>query len=163
MADPSIERFHRVVAVAYRHLQERRQEINDLNVFPVADGDTGDNMAGTMKAVLDALEDLRPSTLAQIDRNLIVTSVAHAALMGARGNSGVILSQIIRGAAGVLTTRRGELIGPGLVCDALEQASLAARAAVREPQEGTMLTVMSEVHAAVAAREIGRASCRERV
>jgi uncharacterized protein len=152
MGDPSVERFHRVVAVAHAHLQERREEINDLNVFPVADGDTGDNMAGTIKAVLDALENLRTSSLAAIDRNLIVTTVAHAALMGARGNSGVILSQIVRGAAEVLTTRRGDLIGPALVRDALGAASDAAWSSVGDPQEGTMLTVMREVHAAVAAR-----------
>jgi uncharacterized protein len=152
MSDPSIERFSRVVAVAHAHLEERRQEINDANVFPVADGDTGDNMAGTIKAVLDALENLRTSSLASVDRNLIVTTVAHAALMGARGNSGVILSQIVRGAAEVLTTRRGELIGPALVRDALGAASAAAWTSVGDPQEGTMLTVIREVHEAVAAK-----------
>ncbi len=151
MADPSIDRFSRVVAVAHAHLEERRQEINDANVFPVADGDTGDNMAGTIKAVRDALENLRTSSLASVDRNLIVTTVAHAALMGARGNSGVILSQIVRGAAEVLTTRRGELIGPALVRDALGAASAAAWTSVGDPQEGTMLTVIREVHEAVAA------------
>jgi uncharacterized protein len=151
MSDPSIERFYRVVAVAHAHLEERRKEINDANVFPVADGDTGDNMAGTIKAVLDALENLRTSSLASIDRNLIVTTVAHAALMGARGNSGVILSQIVRGAAEVLTTRRGELIGPALVRDALGAASAAAWSSVGDPREGTMLTVIREVHEAVAA------------
>lgn len=152
MADPSIERFYRVVAVAHAHLEERRKEINDANVFPVADGDTGDNMTGTIKAVLDALENLRTSSLASVDRNLIVTTVAHAALMGARGNSGVILSQIVRGAAEVLTTRRGELIGPALVRDALGSASAAAWSSVGDPQEGTMLTVIREVHEAVAAK-----------
>ena len=152
MSDPSIDRFYRVVAVAHAHLEERRQEINDANVFPVADGDTGDNMAGTIKAVLEALENLRTSSLASVDRNLIVTTVAHAALMGARGNSGVILSQIVRGAAEVLTTRRGELIGPALVRDALGDASAAAWSSVGDPQEGTMLTVIREVHSAVAAR-----------
>jgi len=152
MGDPSVERFHRVVKVAHAHLEERREEINDLNVFPVADGDTGDNMTGTIEAVLEALENLRTSSLAAIDRNLIVTSVAHAALMGARGNSGVILSQIVRGAAEVLTTRRGDLIGPGLVRDALGAASNAAWSSVGDPQEGTMLTVMREIHHAVAAR-----------
>jgi uncharacterized protein len=151
MSDPSIERFYRVVAVAHAHLEERRQEINDANVFPVADGDTGDNMVGTIKAVLDALENLRTSSLATVDRHLIVTTVAHAALMGARGNSGVILSQIVRGAAEVLTTRRGELIGPALVRDALGDASAAAWSSVGDPQEGTMLTVIREVHEAVAA------------
>jgi DAK2 domain fusion protein YloV len=152
MGDPSVERFHRVVAVAHAHLEERREEINDLNVFPVADGDTGDNMAGTIKAVLEALENLRTSSLAVVDRNLVVTTVAHAALMGARGNSGVILSQIVRGAAETLTTRRGDLIGPALVRDALGAASEAAWSSVGDPQEGTMLTVIREVYAAVAER-----------
>jgi DAK2 domain fusion protein YloV len=152
MGDPSVERFHRVVAVAHAHLEERREEINDLNVFPVADGDTGDNMAGTIKAVLEALENLRTSSLAVVDRNLVVTTVAHAALMGARGNSGVILSQIVRGAAETLTTRRGDLIGPALVRDALGAASDAAWSSVGDPQEGTMLTVIREIHTAVADR-----------
>ncbi|HSI79574.1 MAG TPA: DAK2 domain-containing protein [Solirubrobacterales bacterium] len=150
--DPSIERFGRVVSVAYEHLQERRRELNDLNVFPVADGDTGDNMAGTIEAVLRGLESLRASELAAVDRNYIIQTVAHSALMGARGNSGVILSQIVRGAAEVLTTRRGDLIGPTLVRDALERAASAAWDAVGDPQEGTMLTVISEVHRAVAAK-----------
>jgi DAK2 domain fusion protein YloV len=158
-ADPSIERARRVVAVAHQHLEERRQELNDLNVFPVADGDTGDNMVGTIKAVLDGLESLRASSLAAVDRNYIVQTVAHSALMGARGNSGVILSQIVRGAAEVLTTRRGELIGPSLVRDALERAATAAWTSVADPQEGTMLTVIRDVHRAVAAKveEMGAA------
>jgi DAK2 domain fusion protein YloV len=152
MSDPSIERFHRVVRVAYEHLKERQQEVNDLNVFPVPDGDTGDNMAGTIRAVLDGLDGLRSNSLAAVDRNYIIQTVAHAALMGARGNSGVILSQIVRGAAEVLSTRRGELIGPALVRDALASASDAAWTAVGEPQEGTMLTVIREVSEAVSRR-----------
>jgi uncharacterized protein len=152
VADPSIERFHRVVRVAHDHLRERQQEINDLNVFPVPDGDTGDNMAGTIRAVLDGLDGLRASTLAAVDRNYIVQTVAHSALMGARGNSGVILSQIVRGAAEVLSTRRGELIGPTLVRDALARASEAAWESVGDPREGTMLTVIREVHEAVATK-----------
>ena len=58
MADPSIERFRRVVSAAHAHLEERRKEVNDLNVFPVADGDTGDNMALTLRAVSDELDRL---------------------------------------------------------------------------------------------------------
>jgi DAK2 domain fusion protein YloV len=152
VSDPSIERFHRVVRVAHEHLRERQQEINDLNVFPVPDGDTGDNMVGTIRAVLDGLDGLRSNSLAAVDRNYIVQTVAHSALMGARGNSGVILSQIVRGAAEVLSTRRGELIGPALIRDALAKASEAAWQSVGDPHEGTMLTVIKEVHAAVAAR-----------
>jgi uncharacterized protein len=152
MADPSIERFRRVVEVAHRHLTERQAEINSLNVIPVPDGDTGDNMVGTMGAVVDALQDLTRSTLAQIDRELIVTTVDHAALMGARGNSGVILSQVISGASRVLTTRRGELIGPRLIRDALQQAAEAARGAVHEPEPGTVLTVLDALADAVSNR-----------
>jgi DAK2 domain fusion protein YloV len=152
VSDPSVERFHRVIRVAYEHLRERQQEINDLNVFPVPDGDTGDNMAGTIDAVLSGLDGLRSNSLAAVDRNYIVQTVAHSALMGARGNSGVILSQIVRGAAEVLSTRRGELIGPALVRDALARASEQAWRSVGDPREGTMLTVIREIHAAVAAK-----------
>ncbi|MDQ2675529.1 MAG: DAK2 domain-containing protein, partial [Actinomycetota bacterium] len=62
MADPSIERFRAVISVAYSHLEERRQEINDLNVFPVADGDTGDNMALTLRHVIDELDRLEQAS-----------------------------------------------------------------------------------------------------
>ena len=149
MADPSIERFRRVAEVAYLHLAERREEINALNVIPVPDGDTGDNMVGTMQAVVEALENIERSALAQIDRGLIITTVDHAALMGARGNSGVILSQIISGASRELTTRRGELIGPTLVRDALDTAAHSARAAVHDPEPGTILTVLDAVRTSV--------------
>ena len=152
MSDPSVDRFHRVVRVAYDHLRERQQEINDLNVFPVPDGDTGDNMTGTIRAVLNGLDGLRSNSLAAVDRNYIVQTVAHSALMGARGNSGVILSQIVRGAAEVLSTRRGELIGPALVRDALARASEEAWNSMADPREGTMLTVIREIHGAVAAK-----------
>src|SRR3979490_1879227 len=115
MADPSIERFRRVVSAASAHLEERRQEVNDLNVFPVADGDTGDNMALTLRAVLDELDRLQGSdearTIDEIGREEIVQSVARAALLGARGNSGGILSQPIRGAAREARPRPGELAG----------------------------------------------------
>src|SRR5215211_8791101 len=106
MVDTSIERFRRVVQAAYTQLAARRQEVNDLNVFPVADGDTGDNMALTLRAVLAELD--RLASLGEIDeigREQIVQSVARAALLGARGNSGVILSQLIRGAAEELISR----------------------------------------------------------
>src|SRR3954467_736999 len=116
MADPSIERFRRVVSAAASHLEDRRQEVNDLNVFPVADGDTGDNMALTMQAVLAELDRLsEQGEIDEIGRDEIVGSVARAALLGARGNSGVILSQLIRGAAEELASRPGELVDPVLV------------------------------------------------
>jgi uncharacterized protein len=150
MPDPSIERFRRVVATAARHLEARRQEVNDLNVFPVADGDTGDNMALTMRAVMDELDRLDGLKVDEIGRDEIVQAVARAALMGARGNSGVILSQIVRGAAEELVSRPGELVDPVLVAAAFASAADAAYSSVRDPAEGTMLTVIREVAHAVA-------------
>ena len=102
-------------------LDRNRARIDDLNVYPVPDGDTGTNMLLTVRAVREALEAGK-------------TDVAHAALLGARGNSGVILSQIIRGAV------EGFDEG-GSVTTALRRASDSAWAAVREPAEGTILTV----------------------
>ncbi len=116
-------------------------------MFPVADGDTGDNMARTLRAVLDALDDMNAEgrTIDAIGRNEIVQAVARAALLGARGNSGVILSQIVRGLAEELASRPGQRIDPALIAAALGRASDAAYESVREPQEGTMLTVIREI------------------
>lgn len=146
MADPSIERFRRVVASAYGYLEARRQEVNDLNVFPVADGDTGDNMAMTMRAVMEELDRLDDDqSVDEIGRTQLVSALAKAALLGARGNSGVILSQIVRGAAEELASRPGELVDPVLVASAFANAADAAYSSVREPAEGTMLTVFREM------------------
>jgi fatty acid kinase len=145
MADPSIERFRRVVTSAYAHLEARRGEVNDLNVFPVADGDTGDNMAMTMRAVMEELDRLDGQPVDEIGRDTLVQAVARAALMGARGNSGVILSQIVRGAAEELASRPGELVDPVLVAASFARAADAAYESVREPAEGTMLTVFREM------------------
>src|SRR5438876_2890299 len=142
MRDPSLVRFRRVVAAACDELERRRQEVNDLNVFPVPDGDTGDNMAMTLRAVLDELDQLGDEPLDQIGREKIVSAVARAALLGARGNSGVILSQIVRGAAEELVSRPGELVDPVLVAAAFARAADAAYLSVRDPAEGTMLTAV---------------------
>src|SRR3954447_14989317 len=123
MPDPSIERFRRVVGAAYAYLEVRRQEVNDLNVFPVADGDTGDNMAMTMRAVLEELDHINGHMIDEIGRDELAAAVARAALLGARGNSGVILSQIVRGAAEELASRPGELIDPILVSAAFARAA----------------------------------------
>src|SRR3954463_1531178 len=142
MADPSIERFRRVISAAAVHLEERRKEVNDLNVFPVADGDTGDNMALTLRAVSDELDRLDGQMVDEIGRTELVNALARAALMGARGNSGVILSQIVRGAAEELASRPGELVDPILVSAALARAADAAYESVRNPAEGTMLSAV---------------------
>lgn len=144
--DPSLVRFRAVVEGALNALEARRQEINDLNVFPVADGDTGDNMALTLRAVVDELARLGDQgPIDEVGRAQIVESVARAALLGARGNSGVILSQLVRGAAEELISRPGELVDPVLVAAALARAAERAYASVREPAEGTILTVAREM------------------
>jgi uncharacterized protein len=155
MPDPSIVRFRRVVSSAYAYLEERREEVNDLNVFPVADGDTGDNMAMTMRAVMEELDRLEDIEVDEAGRTELVQALARAALMGARGNSGVILSQIVRGAAEELASRPGELIDPVLVASAFASAADAAYASVREPAEGTMLTVFREMAHSIA-RQLSR-------
>jgi uncharacterized protein len=145
MPDPSIARFRRVIISAYASLEARRQEVNDLNVFPVADGDTGDNMAMTLRAVMEELDRLDGLEVDEVGRTQLVQALARAALMGARGNSGVILSQIVRGAAEELASRPGELVDPVLVAAAFASAADAAYDSVREPAEGTMLTVFREM------------------
>jgi uncharacterized protein len=152
MADPSIERFRRVVSAASAYLEDRRQEVNDLNVFPVADGDTGDNMALTLRAVSDELDRLDGQMVDEIGRTELVNALARAALMGARGNSGVILSQIVRGAAEELASRPGELVDPALVAASMARAADAADESVLEPAEGTMLTVFRVMAHSVAKR-----------
>jgi DAK2 domain fusion protein YloV len=162
--DPSLVRFRAVVEGALVHLESRRQEINDLNVFPVADGDTGDNMALTLQAVLAEVDRLADDTrspggsqgtgegrlIDEIGRDEIVESVARAALLGARGNSGVILSQLIRGAAEELVSRPGELVDPVLIGAAMARAAQRAYSSVREPAEGTILTVVRDMATCVA-------------
>jgi DAK2 domain fusion protein YloV len=149
VTDTNLVRFRAAVAGALAHLESRREEVNDLNVFPVADGDTGDNMALTLRAVLDELDRLQGSdaglTIDEIGRDEIVQSVARAALLGARGNSGVILSQLIRGAAEELVSRPGQLIDATLIGAALANAADRAYSSVREPAEGTILTVAREM------------------
>jgi DAK2 domain fusion protein YloV len=139
-----------VVAAACAQLEARRAEVNDLNVFPVADGDTGDNMAQTLRAVMQELDRLNGQPVDDIGRDEVVRAVAQAALLGARGNSGVILSQIVRGAAEELSSRPGELVDPVLVSAALARAADAAYSSVRDPAEGTMITVVREMSHRVA-------------
>ncbi len=119
-------------------LEASRHRIDDLNVYPVPDGDTGTNMTLTGRAIVEALEGSSAA-----DRAAVAKELTRAALMGARGNSGVIFSQIVRGAAEVL----GE---PGPVDTlrvrrAFRGASEAAYRAVRRPVEGTMLSVIREL------------------
>lgn len=119
-------------------LRTNQQIVNSLNVFPVPDGDTGTNMVLTMQAAFEEINNKR-------DLNLGKTAhaIAHGALMGARGNSGVILSQLWRGFARSLDDRN-ELTGPNLV-NALEEARDTAYKGVVRPVEGTILTVAKDI------------------
>jgi DAK2 domain fusion protein YloV len=132
----------RLVRAAADALKDHRDEVNRLNVFPVPDGDTGTNMSLTMDAVLQELERLpEDATLAQVCH-----AVTHGSLMGARGNSGVILSQILRGTCEVLG--QATVVDGPLVRDTLERAVTVSFQAVRKPVEGTMLTVLKDAAAA---------------
>jgi DAK2 domain fusion protein YloV len=119
-------------------LEANRQRINDLNVYPVPDGDTGSNLTDT---AANLVEGLLATGLNADDRPAIALAATRAALMGARGNSGVILSQIVRGFAQQLSSEAGTIDGAGLA-RALRAASDAAYGAVRQPVEGTMLTAI---------------------
>jgi uncharacterized protein len=153
-SDPSLLRFRALIEAGLSALEAHREEVNELNVFPVPDGDTGDNMVLTLRAVLDELDRLATAspagTVERISRDEIVASVARAALLGARGTSGVILSQLIRGAAEELASRPGELVDPVLISAALARAVDQAYGSVREPVEGTILTVAREIGVQIA-------------
>jgi DAK2 domain fusion protein YloV len=119
-------------------LEANRGRIDDLNVYPVPDGDTGTNLTLTVRAVVEALD----ASVAP-DRAALARETTRAALMGARGNSGVILSQIVRGAAEQLADTG--TIDAAAVARAFRGASDAAYRAVRRPVEGTMLTIVREL------------------
>lgn len=118
-------------------LGTHRETINRLNVYPVPDGDTGTNMSLTVKSVVDEIEGA-----AHDDLDGVCTAISHGSLMGARGNSGVILSQVLRGMSGTIAERG--VIDAKTVAEALSKASEAADGAVMKPVEGTILTVVRE-------------------
>ena len=124
-----------VVSVYRDGLRSHQELINRLNVYPVPDGDTGTNMALTLESVTGELADLEEPDLAVACR-----AIAHGSLMGARGNSGVILSQLLRGLADGLNCSSGRP-GPRELAEALTTADKLAREAVMRPVEGTILTV----------------------
>jgi DAK2 domain fusion protein YloV len=118
-------------------LEEHREAINALNVFPVPDGDTGSNMSATMQAAIRGIAESDETSA-----GIIAAKLAHGALMGARGNSGVILSQTLRGLAQGLENKQ-TFAAPDLAT-ALEEATRLAYRAVLKPVEGTILTVVRE-------------------
>lgn len=119
-------------------LRSHQAVVNRLNVYPVPDGDTGTNMALTLEAVVAELSELDAAGRAEVPATC--SAIAHGSLMGARGNSGVILSQLLRGVAEVAGAAPHGL-GPSELASALVLADRLAREAVMRPVEGTILTV----------------------
>ena len=136
--DSVLARVREVVAGAHASLLAEAAWIDELNVYPVPDGDTGTNLLRTVECVVDGLAGQAPE-----GGDLLARTVARAALMGARGNSGVILSQVVRGLCDGL--RGSEELDPATIAGALRSASDAAYHALQEPVEGTMLTVVREM------------------
>lgn len=138
---PTLERFShealRHTVVTFRDaMKAHAAGINKLNVYPVPDGDTGTNMARTLDAVVAELDG------AELGMDTTCDAISHGSLMGARGNSGVILSQILRGLASTL--KGGAEATGAKVAEALKAASTSAYQAVLKPIEGTILTVVRE-------------------
>ena len=134
---------------ALQNLEAHRRRIDDLNVYPVPDGDTGTNLVLTLRSIVEALD---ASTAA--DSAAVAKDVTRAALMGARGNSGVIFSQIVRGFVEVLGEHEG--VSSQLLSRAFRGASDTAYRAVKRPVEGTMLTVVREMAEASEQKELRR-------
>jgi len=129
-------------AAATQWLEANSEQVNAVNVFPVPDGDTGTNMLLTMRSTMGAAEECLDE-----GAGAMLAAMSHGALMGARGNSGVILSQIVSGIASAVDG--AERLDSSLLAAGLEDASAAAYKAVTKPAEGTILTVIREVSEAV--------------
>ena len=127
-----------MVSAALVWLRKHQAEVNALNVFPVPDGDTGTNMTLTMTSAWNEIADVQEENIGRL-----AGKVAHGALMGARGNSGVILSQILRGFARGLDSK--EHMRAADVVIAMNAAQETAYKGVVKPVEGTILTVVREV------------------
>ena len=127
--------FYNMVVNASNRLSEQSEYVNELNVFPVPDGDTGTNMSMTFKAAVKEIENINSESIGEVSKVL-----AKGALMGARGNSGVILSQILRGISkGFNGAKEAGVVE---VAKAIKEGSNAAYKAVMRPTEGTILSVI---------------------
>lgn len=126
--------------IAAAAVSDKAEDINKLNVFPVPDGDTGTNMSLTLASVVRELSGLG----ADADMEAIAAAITHGSLMGARGNSGVITSQILRGVAEGLVGAN-DPVTSGDIASALRNAVKVAFKAVRKPVEGTILTVLRDI------------------
>ncbi|MGE5603065.1 MAG: DAK2 domain-containing protein, partial [Nitrososphaerales archaeon] len=137
-------RFRELLVAGQTWLESHHEIVNALNVFPVPDGDTGTNMLLTMKSACREITDDRMGSVGEVAK-----AAAHGALMGARGNSGVILSQILRGMSKNLADER--VLTGSAFATALTEGSKIAYKGVNRPVEGTILTVVREAAAAAEA------------
>jgi len=131
------KRFKQIILAGTDWVGKNRDQLDKINVFPVPDGDTGSNMAVTLMAAAREMEGLK-----EISLETTVKAAAWGALMGARGNSGIILSQVLSGMAEVVEGRE-RLFAEDIVF-ALSLATKKAYKAVLCPTEGTILTVIRE-------------------
>ena len=127
--------FRKMVISGANYLENNKEYVNSLNVFPVPDGDTGTNMSMTMRSCVKEINMITTNNLEDI-----ADAVSKGALKGARGNSGVILSQILKGFSSVLVTEKE--INTKLFAKALKEGAEVAYKAVSKPKEGTILTVI---------------------
>lgn len=127
-------KLQQMIIGAYEYLDENKDYVNELNVFPVPDGDTGTNMNMTIKSGLDKVNKSNLSSVEEVSKAL-----SQGTLMGARGNSGVILSQLVRGMSKTLKGK--DTINAEDIRDIFENAKKTAYKAVMQPTEGTILTV----------------------
>jgi DegV family protein with EDD domain len=134
-------RLRRVLLAAHRCLASRRAELDRINVFPVADGDTGTNLALTFREVADAVRPLETASVSEV-----AGVAAEAGVVGARGNSGMLLAHMLMGFARALDERIR--VGTGEIAEALDEAASALADALEEPVEGTIVTVARETAAA---------------
>ena len=140
----SSRKFYSMLVQATSLLESKVADINALNVFPVPDGDTGTNMFLTMKSIVDEIDGTSNAKPEEI-----IGLIARGSLLGARGNSGVILAQFFQGIAKVLSGKSS--FDDGLFSDALKEAKRSSYEAVGNPVEGTMLTVISDIETAISA------------
>jgi DAK2 domain fusion protein YloV len=138
-------------SVATNWLEKNAAAINSLNVFPVPDGDTGTNMLLTMRGTMEEAARIHDNSAW-----VIAQAMAHGALMNARGNSGVILSQILKGLADGLG--KVDCFGSSEMARAFEKAAELAYKALSKPREGTMLTVSKDIGSAAGRAAVAHAS-----
>lgn len=129
------EHFFKIMVGASNKLEEQKEFVNSLNVFPVPDGDTGTNMSMTFRAAVEEIVNFKSKSIGEVSKKL-----AKGALMGARGNSGVILSQILRGIAKGLENK--EEVDTKEFAESFMEGSKSAYKAVMRPTEGTILTII---------------------